>query len=152
MNTRTGTYTLIAALLIAFSGASEAGRAGSSSSSSGSGGGTATGAAMGIAAGAVAGSAIAGKMSADEQQRLAEKQGRQVELAKIADDKRKADETSKREEIERLAKQAEEDRQQEAARLALEKKKKEQVRQQATLESRCVLKPVMSDAEIARCR
>lgn len=35
---------------------------------------------------------------------------------------------------------------------AIERKKKEAARLQAERDSRCVIKPVMSDAEIARCR
>lgn len=83
---------------------------------------------------------------------LAERQVQQVAQAKQADDKRKAEDERKRDEMERLAKQAGEDRKQDEARIALDKKKKEQLRQQAQTEQRCVIKSVMTDAEIAKCR
>ena len=91
-------------------------------------------------------------MTPEDTQGQAEKQNQQVEQAKMADLRRKAEEDRKHAEIERLAKEAEEERQQAAIRLAQEKKKKEQLLQQAQLERRCILKPVMTDAEIAKCR
>jgi hypothetical protein len=99
----------------------------------------------------VAGSAAA-KTSDEDQQKQADKQGKQVELARIADEKRKAEEERKRLETAQLAEQAEEERKQEALRRAQEKKKKEQSRQQAQVERGCVIKSVMTDAEIMKCR
>jgi len=104
------------------------------------------------AAAVAAGSATAATLSSEDLQRNADQQGRQMEMARLADEKRRAEAERKREEIDRLAKEAEEDRQKEALRKEQGRKRKEQLRQQARLESRCVLKPVMTDAEIARCR
>ena len=56
----------------------------------------------------------------------------------------------KREEIDKLAQQAEDDRKQAERRLAEERRKKEQLR--AEQARACVIRPVMSDAEIAKCR
>ena len=191
MKARPALPTLIAALLISFSGAGDAARVGGRSSSSAaksaasskpvavkqtgkddahpesgkgisvnfssSGGSSSPGgssvaasAAAGVGAGIATG-ATAGRIS-DEDPGQAEKQSQQLKLAKLADDKRKADEARKRADIERLAKEAEEERKQDALRKAEEKRRKEQLRQQAAVQPRCVLKPIMSDTEIARCR
>jgi ATP-dependent DNA ligase len=89
----------------------------------------------------------------EEDEQRAAKQDRQLEQSRIADEKRKADQKRKKEEIDRLANQADEERQAEVARIALEKKRREELaRQQAQVEQRCKLKPVMTDTEIARCR
>ena len=93
--------------------------------------------------------------AADQDHSPADKQSQQVEQARIAAEKRKAEEERRREEIDRLASEAEEERKQKAIRLDREKKLKEQQRQQAELDRftvRCRLKPVMTDAEIARCK
>ena len=121
------------------------------SASSPSSGSSTVAAAGGVAAGSAA-AAAATRVAPDNTPEQAETQSRQVEQAKLADLRRKAEEDRKHAEIERLAKEAEEERQQAAIRLAQEKKKKEQLPQQAQLERRCVLKPVMTDAEIAKCR
>ena len=93
-------------------------------------------------------------MSPEEEDELqAAKQDRQIERSKIADEKRKAEQLRKSAEMEKLAQQADEERQADAARVALEKKKRdEQRRLQVQHEQRCKLKPVMTDAEIAKCR
>jgi hypothetical protein len=92
---------------------------------------------------------------ADEDAPPTEKVDPEVEKTQLADEQRKADAVRKRDEMERLAKEAEDERQQEATRRAEAKKKKELMRQKEEAErlaKRCVLKPVMTDAEIARCR
>jgi hypothetical protein len=53
-------------------------------------------------------------------------------------------------EIDRLAQAAEEDRKQAERRLAEEKRLKELKRAEAA--RACVIRPVMSDADIAKCR
>jgi hypothetical protein len=113
----------------------------------------ASGSASGAAAATTAAAPAAAKKSDEENEpRQTDKRSQKMETARVADEKRKAEEKRKQEEMERLASEAEEDRKQAAIRLAQDKKKRELQRQPVDPVSRCVLKPVMTDAEIARCK
>ena len=95
--------------------------------------------------------AAADKPGAQVPRQQADQQ-KQVEQARIADEIRKAEESRKRAETDKLAQESEEDRKQAALIQARERKKREEIRLRAEAERRCTIRPVMSDAEIAKCR
>jgi len=89
----------------------------------------------------------------------ADKQAEQERLAKIAQAERKAELESKKAESDRLAKAAEAEKasqekaeKAEAQRIARLEREKEEARQRQERERQCVIKPVMTDAQIAQCK
>ncbi len=88
-----------------------------------------------------------------------DKQAEQERLAKIALAERKSQQESRRAEIERLAKEAdaEKSRQEmaekaEAQRIARQEREQELERLRQEREQQCVILPVMTDAQIAKCK
>ncbi|MBI4987997.1 MAG: hypothetical protein HZC23_04165 [Rhodocyclales bacterium] len=89
----------------------------------------------------------------------ADKQAEQVRLAKIAQAERKAELERKKTESDRLAQEAEAEKTRqekaekaEAQRIARLEQQKEEERQRLERERLCVIKPVMTDAQIAQCK
>jgi len=89
----------------------------------------------------------------------ADKQAEQERMANIAQAERKADLESKKAESDRLAKAAEAEKasqekaeKAEAQRIARLEREKEEERQRQERERQCVIKPVMTDAQIAQCK
>jgi hypothetical protein len=89
----------------------------------------------------------------------ADKQAEQERLAKIAQAERKAEMESKKAESNRLAKAAETEKasqekaeKAEARRIARLEREREATRIRLERERMCVIKPVMTDAQIAQCK
>ena len=120
-----GIQTLVAGLLIAFSGVCLADSPGSRSASAETAAvPTAPGKKLSKTEAAAAAAAETDKAIAEEDEQEAT-QRRQAEQKRLADEKRKAEQQRTSAEIDRLAKEAEEERQLAAVRAAQEKKKKE---------------------------
>lgn len=89
----------------------------------------------------------------------ADKQAEQERMAKIEQAQRKTELESKKAESDRLAKAAEAEKtsqekaeKAEAQRIARLEREKEEERQRLERESQCVIKPVMTDAQIVQCK
>ncbi len=111
------------------------------------------------ALGAAAGSASARNLSPEEAKKTLEKQALKEQRAQKAEEERKAEETRKKEEQKQLWDKAavvlaekEKREKLEAAHLTQIKNEKEIERQRKARENLCVIKPVMTDAEIALCK
>lgn len=131
----------------------------SASASGASSGSTAAATIGATAAVAAAGAAVARTPSPEEQkrldERLAAKQAEEERLKKMAAERQLAENIKAEEEKARLEKQAAEEKSRqnklelrEQARLAEEQR----IQEQKDRERQCVILPVMSDAQIAKCR
>ena len=92
----------------------------------------------------------------DKARSAAEKELKQAQAIKAVEDKKKADEAAKQKQLSEAAETERKEREKEEAKRRAEEarlaKIEEKKRMQAERERSCVVKPVMSDAEIANCK